>query len=61
MQATIEKLDECVRYFENTGRFAAATSSPGTAARRKTDRLSWRFKAVGFEDLSNGVARSQMT
>ena len=40
-----------------TGRFPGTASSPRTATRRKTDRFSGRFKAVGFESLPNGVAR----
>ena len=42
-----------------TSRVPGVTSSLRTANRRKTDRLSRRFKAVGSEGLSNGVARHQ--
>ena len=36
-----------------------AISSPRTATRKITYRISWRFKAVGFEALTNGVAKYQ--
>ena len=48
-----------LKLFENTiaktSRFPGMASLPSTATRRKTDRFSGRFKAVGFESLPNRV------
>ena len=48
----------CLRLFENimakNRTFSGATSSSPRATR---SRFSWRFKAVGFEGISNGAAR----